>query len=66
MFITWYKTELRVHDSTTGNIMFVKSMADNIIDAQLSGNQLVVTTKRNTQIFKRIGNTFAFTLFRIV
>ena len=66
MFITWHKNEFRIHDSTTGNIMFVKSMADDILDAQLSGNQVVVRTKRNTQIFKRIGSTFAFSFFRVV
>lgn len=66
MFVTWHKNEFRVHDSTSGNIMFVKSMPDEVIDAQLSGNQIVVTTKRHVQIFRRIGNTFAFSFFRTV
>lgn len=64
MFVTWYKSQFRIHDSKTGNIMFIKAMADDIIDAQLSGNQLTVTTKRRTEIYKRIGSTFAFSFFR--
>lgn len=66
MFITWHKTEFRIHDSQSGNIMFVKSMPEDILDAQLSGNQAVITTKRQTSIFKRIGNTFAFSFFRAI
>lgn len=64
MFITWHKNEFRVHDSKSGNIMFVKSLADEIIDAQLSGNQATITTKKRTFLFKRIGSTFAFSFWR--
>jgi len=64
MFITFHKNEFRIHDSKTGNIMFIKSIADDITDAQLSGNQVTITTKRRTEIFKRIGNTYAFSFFR--
>lgn len=64
MFITFHKNEFRIHDSKTGNIMFIKSIADDITDAQLSGNQVMITTKRRTEIFKRIGNTYAFSFFR--
>lgn len=66
MFITWFKNEFRIHDSKTGNIMFVKSMADEILDAQLSGNQAVISTKKQTHIYKRIGNTYAFSFFRAI
>lgn len=66
MFITWFKNEFRIHDAKTGNIMFVKSMADEILDAQLSGNQAIITTKKLTHIYKRIGNTYAFSFFRTV
>ena len=64
MFITFHKNEFRIHDSKTGNIMFIKSIADDITDAQLSGNQVTITTKKRTEIFKRIGNTYAFSFFR--
>lgn len=64
MFITFHKNEFRIHDSKSGNIMFIKSIADDIIDAQLSGNQVTITTKKRTEIFKRIGNTYAFSFFR--
>ncbi len=66
MFITWFRNEFRIHDSKSGNIMFVKSMGDEILDAQLSGNQAVITTKKQTSIFKRIGNTYAFSFFRAI
>ena len=66
MFVTWYKNEFHIHDSKSGNIMFVKTMADEILDAQLSGNQLVLTTKKRSYIYKRIGNTFAFTFWKQV
>jgi len=66
MFITWHKNEFRIHDSQTGNIMFVKSMAEDILDAQLSGNQVIVSTKKQTSVFKRIGSTFAFSFFRAI
>ena len=64
MFITFHKNEFRIHDSKTGNIMFIKSIADDITDAQLSGNQVTITTKKRTEIFKRIGNTYAYSFFR--
>lgn len=64
MFVTFHKNEFRVHDSKTGNIMYIKSIADDIVDAQLSGNQITITTKRRTEIFRRIGNTYAFSFFR--
>lgn len=66
MFVTWYKNEFKIHDSKTGNVMFVKSMADDILDAQLSGNQLAITMKKRTHLYKRIGNTYAFTFWREV
>lgn len=66
MFITWYKNEFRIHDSTTGNIMFIKSMPEEVIDAQLSGNQAVITMKKRTHIYRRIANTYAFSFFREV
>ncbi len=66
MFITWRKNEFCIHDSQSGNIMFIKSMADDILDAQLSGNQVIITTKKYTHIYKRIGNTYAFSFFRSI
>ena len=64
MFVTWYKTQFRIHDSKTGNIMFIKALAEDITDAQLSGNQLIVSTKKRTEVYRRIGNTFAFSFYR--
>lgn len=64
MFVTWHKNEFKIHDSQTGNVMFVKSIADEIMNAELSGNQLVITMKKRTHIYKRIGNSFAFSFWR--
>ena len=66
MFVTWYKTEFKIHDSQSGNVMFVKNMADDILEAQLSGNQLTIVMRKRTHIFKRIGNTFAFSFWKEV
>ena len=64
MFVTWYKNEFKIHDSKNGNVMFVKSMADEILDAQLSGNQLTITTKKRVYLYKRIGSTYAFSFWK--
>ena len=64
MFVTWFKNEFHIHDSRNGNIMFVKTMADEILDAQLSGNQLTITMKKRTHLYKRIGSTYAFSFWR--
>ena len=64
MFVTIRKNELRVHDSTGGNIMFVKSMPEEVLDAQLSGDTITVTMPKRVHVYKRIGNTYAFSFFR--
>lgn len=64
MFVTFFKNEFKIHDAASGNVMYVKSIADEIVDAQLSGNQLIVTTKKRTEVYRRIGNTFAFSFFK--
>lgn len=64
MFVTIRKNEFRVHDDASGNIMFVKSMPEEVLDAQLSGDSITVTTTKRTQVFKRIGSTYAFSFFR--
>ena len=64
MFVTFFKNEFKIHDDKTGNVMYVKSIADEILDAQITGNQLIVTTKKRTEVYRRIGSTFAFAFFR--
>lgn len=64
MFVTIRRNEFRVHDSTGGNIMFVKSMPEEVLDAQLSGDTITVTMPKRVHVYKRIGNTHAFSFFR--
>ncbi len=64
MFVTIRRNEFRVHDSTSGNIMFVKTMPEEVLDAQLSGDTIAVTMRKRVHVYKRVGNTHAFSFFR--
>ena len=64
MFITFSKRQFNVHDAQTTNIMFTRTMPDEILDAQLSGDILTITMPKRIHLLKRIGNTFQFTFFR--
>lgn len=64
MFVTTWRSQFRVHDSQSGNIMFVKAMPEEVEDAHLSGDTITVRTAKRVQVFKRVGNTFAFSFFR--
>lgn len=64
MFVTTRKNEFRIHDDTSGNIAYIKSMPEEILDAHLSGDTLTITMPRRVHVLKRVGNTHAFSFFR--
>ena len=64
MFVTFSRRQFNIHDAKSGNIMFTRTMPDEIDDVQLSGDILTVTMPKRIHLLKRIGNTFQFTFFR--
>lgn len=64
MFVTTRKNEFRIHDDVSGNIMFIKSMPEEVLDAHLSGDTLTITMPKRVHVLKRVGSTFAFSFFR--
>lgn len=64
MFVTWQNNQFKIHEDVRGTVMYAKNLPEKILDAQLSGSQLVVTTPKHTFNFRRIGKTYAFTLYR--
>ena len=47
-----------------GNIAYIKSMPEEILDAHLSGDTLTITMPKRVHVLKRVGNTHAFSFFR--
>ena len=64
MFVTTRRNEFRIHDDVSGNIAYIKSMPEEILDAHLSGDTLTITMRKRVQVLKRVGSTFAFSFFR--
>lgn len=64
MYITTRGRDIRIHDAKSGLIKSVKTMPEEVQNAQLQGDVITVTMPKRIHILKRIGSSYNFTFFR--
>lgn len=66
MYITIRGRDIRIHDAQSGIIRSTKTMPEEVLDAQLTDDIITVTMPGRTHVLKRIGNSYNFTVFRVL